>query len=151
VTIHTEGGARPVRRRVALTATDWQLLAAAALAQVITAAALRAMPLLSLRTRAARVRRLAQMLMRGSEERVVWAIEATGRRLGNTSTCLVRAVVADLVLGSPEHPLCLTIGVRRAAGGPLEAHAWVARQDRVLVGAPPEDYVPLVGWDNFCA
>ena len=82
MTIHTEPGTRLVRRRVALTAKDWQLLVAAALAQVITAAALRAMPLLSLRTRAARFRRLAQMLMRGSEERVIWAIEATGRRLG---------------------------------------------------------------------
>jgi len=148
VTIHTEPGTRLVRRRVALTAKDWQLLVAAALAQVITAAALRAMPLLSLRTRAARFRRLAQMLMRGSEERVIWAIEATGRRLGDASTCLVRALVADLVLGSPEHPLCLTIGVRRAASGGLEAHAWVAQHDRVLVGATSAAYVPLVGWDS---
>jgi Transglutaminase-like superfamily len=139
-----------VRRRVALTATDWQLLAAAALAQVITAAALRAMPLIGLRTRAARFRRLARMLMRGSEERVVWAIEATGRRLGDASTCLVRAVVADLVLGSPERPLCLTIGVRRTASGALEAHAWVTKQDRVLVGATSDDYAALVGWNSFC-
>jgi hypothetical protein len=151
VTIHTEPGVRLVRGRVALTATDWQLLVAAALAQVIAAAALRAMPLLVLRTRAARFRWLARMLVRGSEERVVWAIEATGRRLGDTSTCLIRALVADLVLASPERPLCLTIGVRRTTSGALRAHAWVAQQDRVLVGATLECYVPLVEWNSFCA
>ena len=149
--IHTEPDARLVRRRVALTATSWQLLVSAALVQVIIAAAMRAMPLLSLRTRAARFRRLAQILVRGSEARVIWAIEATGRRLGNASTCLVRALVVDLVLGSPEHPLCLTIGVRRTASGALEAHAWVAKQDRVLVGATSDDYAALVGWNSFCA
>jgi hypothetical protein len=148
MTIHIEPRARPVRRRVALTATDWQLLVAAALAQVITAAALRVVPLLSLRARAVRFRRLAKMLVRGSEERVIWAIQATGGRLAGLSTCLVRALVADLVLGSPGRPLCLTIGVRRTADGALDAHAWVEREGRVLIGATSGTYVPLVGWDS---
>ena len=146
MTTHTEPIAQLARRRGALTATDWQLLAAAALAQVITAAALRAMPLLRLRTRAARFRRLAQMLMRGSEERVIWAIQSTGRRLAGLSTCLVRALVADLVLGSPGRPLCLTIGVRRAADGTLEGHAWVGREGSVLIGVTSDTYLPLVAW-----
>ncbi len=140
---------RPRKRWLALTAADWRLLIAVALAQVIAAAALRAMPLSALRARAARFRRLAQLAMQGSEERVVWAIHASGRRLGGSSTCLVRALVADLALGSPERPLCLTIGVRRGSGGTLEAHAWVGREGRVIVGAATGDgYVPIVGWNS---
>lgn len=142
---------RPGTRWLALTAADWRLLIAVALAQVIAAAALRAMPLSALRARAARFRRLAQLAAHGSEERVVWAIQATGRRLGGMSTCLVRALVAELVLGSPERPLCVTIGVKRTAGGTLEAHAWVGREGRVLIGATSDDYVSLVGWTSLSA
>jgi hypothetical protein len=148
VTIGAEPGARPVGRGAALTATDWQLLIAAALAQVAAAAALRVMPLASLRARAARFRRLAQAAMRGSEDRVIWAIQVTGRRLAGLSTCLVRALVADLVLGSPGRPVCLTIGLRRAPDGSLEGHAWVGCEGRVLIGATSDTYVPLVGWDS---
>ena len=129
-----------------LTAADWRLLVAVAVAQVVAAAALRAMPLQALRARAGRFRRLAEFLVHGSDERIVWAIEATGRRLGRLSTCLIRALVAELLLDSKDGPLNLTIGVRRTAAGTLEAHAWVSRRDRVLIGATADDYLPLVNW-----
>ena len=151
MTIHSGAGERLVRNRAALTATDWQLLIAAALAQVAAAAALRVMPLTTLQTRAARFRRLAQAAMRGSEDRVIWAVQVTGRRLAGLSTCLVRALVVDLVLDSPGRPLCLTIGVRRTADGALDAHAWVEREGRVLIGTTSDTYVPLVGWDSHRA
>ena len=109
------------------------------------------MSLSAIRTRAARTRRLAQFLVRDSEERIVWAIGATGRRLGPISTCLVRALVAELFLGSPERPLYLAIGVKRTTSGALEAHAWVGRDGRVLVGETPDAYVPLVGWTTLSA
>jgi hypothetical protein len=129
-----------------LTAADWRLLAAVAAAQLGAAAALRAMPLSALRTGAIRFRRLGQFFVRGSDERIVWAIDAAGRRLGRLSTCLVRALVAELVLNAGDGPVTLTIGVKRTAAGALEAHAWVTRQDRVLVGATPDEYVPLATW-----
>jgi hypothetical protein len=125
---------------------DCRLLAAVAAAQIGAAVALRAMPLSALRTRATRFRRLGQFFVRGSDERIIWAIEAVGRRLGRLSTCLVRALVAELVLNAGDGPVTFTIGVKRTAAGALEAHAWVTRQDRVLVGATPDEYVPLATW-----
>ena len=104
------------------------------------------MPLPRLRASANRVRRLAQFFVRGSDERIVWAINATGRRLGRLSTCLIRALVAEVVLDSNDGPLSLTIGVRRTAAGTLEAHAWLTRRDRVLIGATADEYLPLVHW-----
>ena len=134
--------------RCGLTAADWRLLVAVAVAQVVAAAALRAMPLRALRVRVSRCRRVARFLVRDSDKRIAWAIEATGRRLGRLSTCLIRALVAELVLDSNDGPVSLTIGVRRTAAGALEAHAWVARQDRVLIGATTGAYVPLVTWTS---
>jgi Transglutaminase-like superfamily len=130
-----------------LTPADWWLLVAVTLAQITTAAALRAMPLPTLRSRASRLCRPAQFLVRGSDERIIWAIEATGRRLGRSSTCLLRALVAELLLDTGNGTICLTIGIRRTADN-LDAHAWLARDGRVLIGAPADDYTPIVDWTS---
>ena len=135
-----------LRRCLELTTPDRRLLVGAAVAQVVAAAALRAMPVQALRASAHRFRRLAQVLVVGSDERKAWAIEATGRRLGGLSTCLIRALVAELLLDSNHGPVSLTIGVKRTAGGAIEAHAWVARKNRVLIGTTADTYVPLVTW-----
>jgi hypothetical protein len=131
--------------RRALTLADWRLVIAVAAAQIAVAAAVRMMPLRVVRRGAARVRPLMQAIAHASDERVVWATHATGRRLGRVSTCLARALAAELVLEQTTG-LTLTIGVRRTAGASLEAHAWLARADRVLIGATSHDYVPLVEW-----
>ena len=136
-------------RQMAMKAADWRLLLIVALAQVMIAAALRVMPPSALRAGTARFRRLAQLVGHGSQERIIWAIEAAGRRLRGISTCLVRAFVAELLLGSPARPLCLTIGVRRAANGILECHAWVADEDRVLIGATSDEFVPVLQWSTL--
>ena len=130
-----------------LTPADWWLLVAVTLAQVAAAAALHTMPLPALRTGASRLRRPAQFLVRGSDERIIWAIEATGRRLGRWSTCLLRALVAELLLDTGNGTVCLTIGIRRTADN-LEAHAWLARNGRVLIGSPADDYTPIVDWTS---
>ena len=70
---------------------------------------------------------------------------------GRLSTCLVRAVVAEALLSSPERPISLTIGVKRADDGSLRAHAWVANKDIVLMGATSEEYVRLVEWNGTSA
>ena len=80
---------------------------------------------------------------------MIWAIEATGRRLAGVSTCLVRALVAELALAQPERPLRLTIGVRHGSVGELQGHAWVAHENRILIGGSMSgEYVPLVAWDS---
>jgi Transglutaminase-like superfamily len=131
-----------------LTAADWRLLVVVAMAQVVAAVALRAMRLPAVRAGARRFRLPAQFLVRGSDDRIGWAIEATGRRLGRLSTCLIRALVGELVLDPLRGPVHLTIGVKRTAAGTLDAHAWLARRDRVLVGATSDEYVPLVTWTS---
>ncbi len=131
-----------------LTAADWKLLLGVAAAQVVAAAAIRTMPASVLGHKAARLRPIVQRAVRGPEDRVIWAVQATGRRLGRVSSCLVRALVADLVIEGTG-TRTLTIGVRRTAAGALEAHAWLARGDRVLIGATCDEYAPLVEWDTF--
>jgi hypothetical protein len=134
-----------------LTAADWQLVVTVALAQIVAAAALCAMPLPAVRAGARRLRPLARFFVRGSDDRIAWAIEATGRRLPRLSTCLIRALVGELVLDSQGGPVSLTIGVRRTAAGIIEAHAWIARGDCVIIGATADEYIPLVTWTSVPA
>ena len=140
----------PDRSRAWLSAADWRLLIGVAIAQIIIAIALRAMPVAALRRRAARARPIVRFAARGSDDRVVWAIHAAGRRLGRLSTCLIRALAAELVIDD-RAGLVLTIGIRRTAEGAVDAHAWLARGDRVLVGSTSDGYVPLVEWGRISA
>jgi hypothetical protein len=142
-----DGVTRGIVRR--LTLADWWLLGAVTVAQLATGAALRVMPLLAWRLRAAQWRSLAQLVVRGSNQRIAWAIEATGRRLGRASTCLIRALVAELVMGTNDGPMTLTIGVRKTTGGAIHAHAWLAHEGRVLIGATSDEYLPMASWTGL--
>jgi hypothetical protein len=125
------------------------LLVGVVVAQVVIAAALRLMPFSRLWTRLARARDLVQSFVHARESDVIWAIDATGARLRGISTCLVRALAAEVLLGSPGRPLRFAIGVRQGTNGTLEAHAWVARGDRVIVGGQiAGDYAPLLEWNS---
>jgi hypothetical protein len=88
-------------------------------------------------------------MLRASDDRVIWAVEATGRRLGRLSTCLVRAIVVEARLAAPGRPLCLTIGVKAGAAGDFKSHAWVADRQRILIGGPADpDLVQIVAWES---
>jgi transglutaminase superfamily protein len=126
-----------------------RLLVTVALAQVTIGIALRIVTPAVLRLRIARVRSFAQFLVgNASPPDVVRVVQATGRRLPAISTCLVRAFVAELLLASAARPLRLTIGVKQAPDGRLESHAWVTDHDSVLIGAPCEEFVPIVEWSS---
>jgi hypothetical protein len=126
-----------------------RVLVTVAFAQVTLGLALRIMPPAVLRFRVARLRSFAQLLVvNTSPQDVVRAIEAAGRRLPAISTCLVRAFVAELLLGSAARPLRLTIGVKQTPDGRLESHAWVTDHDSVLIGAPCDGFVPIVEWST---
>ncbi len=138
--------------------SHWRLLVGASVIQVLAACALRVMPLPALRMLFGRVRPLFAFAHRpvDSEARVTWAIEATGRRLARVrlSTCLVRAIAADVWLSTPERPLRLTIGVRRSPAGGLQSHAWLAdaaRQEIVIGGPAVDEFLPLVAWNGLSA
>ena len=127
-----------------------RVLVTVALAQVMVGVALRIMPPATARSRIVRLRSFAQLLVGNTSPKdVVRAIEATGRRLPAISTCLVRAFVAELLLGSPARPLRLTIGVKQSTDGLLQSHAWVADRDSVLIGAPCDGFVPIVEWSTL--
>jgi hypothetical protein len=103
----------------------------------------------TVRAMGARLRPLMRVMLSASDERVIWAVEATGRRLGGISTCLVRAIVVESRLAAPGRPLRLTIGVKLDAAGDLEAHAWVLDRQRILIGGPADPgLVPFVAWES---
>lgn len=128
-----------------LTFAEWRLVSVIALAQIVIAGALRVVSLRALRRATAIARPLAHALAHAPDDRVVWATHAAGRRLGRASTCLTRALAACLV-AEDAAGLTLTIGVKRTSTAGVEAHAWLTRGDRVLIGLPSEDYAPLVDW-----
>ena len=135
-----------VHRRFAF--RDWVLLGAVAALQLAIAAALRFGSLsLARRLSAPSGRAIGAGVCR-DERRVVWAIEATGRRLAPLSTCLVRALAAEAILRSASRALRFAIGVRHCADGSLQAHAWVAEGSRVLIGGSREPYERLVEWNT---
>jgi hypothetical protein len=109
------------------------------------------MPLSSWRHRATHWRSIAQLVVRGSNQRIAWAIEATGRRLGRASTCLIRALVAELVMDATDGPMTLSIGVRRTTAGAFHAHAWLAHEGRVLIGATNDEYLLMASWTGLPA
>jgi hypothetical protein len=132
-----------------LSVADWWLLAAASAAQLGVGAALRVMPLATWRRRASRWQRFARFFIQGRNQRIAWAIEASGRRLGRASTCLIRALVAELALDPRDGPMTLTIGIRKSEAGVFHAHAWLARHDRVLIGATADEYLPMASWTGL--
>jgi hypothetical protein len=128
-----------------VTWSDRRNLAGACVLQAVVAAALRVMPIAVVRHRAARLRAAARFCLAGSDDRVIWAIEATARRLPGLSTCLSRAVVAELTLAPSPAPARINIGIRRLQGGILQGHAWVARGNRIVVGGREADaYTPML-------
>ena len=76
-------------------------------------------------------------------DRVAWAVTAAARRLPGESTCLSRALAAQLLLTRHGHSSLLRIGVARG-DGILKAHAWLENSGRVILGGSGhEAFVPL--------
>jgi hypothetical protein len=90
------------------------------------------------------------LIGRPSEDPLLRAMDATARRWPPFRNCLVRALVAEVALATPHQPVRVTIGVRRVAGE-LQAHAWVERCGRLIIGeqpAPDAAFAPLVTWQT---
>jgi hypothetical protein len=80
-------------------------------------------------------------------ERIVWAVGAADRLVPGT-TCLVRALAAQVLLARRGHASQLRLGVAGGGGRAFEAHAWLEQDGRVLIGGPVEArYVPLPALD----
>ena len=133
-------------------ASDFRLLAIVGLTQLVLGAAVRVARVAALAAAIRRQRGRAQWIVGAPDERIAWAIEVVGRRLPGISTCLVRALAADLFLTTAARPGHVRIGVRRTAAGELQSHAWFEREARILVGAAgADDYVQFTTLDGHSA
>lgn len=134
-----------------LTAADCRLLVCAHLVQTLALAAVVCAPILTARRALARIRRGAIALCGPSAEpRLIWAIEASARWRVGPSTCLARALAAELLLPAVDRPLTLVIGVTSPVEGHLKSHAWIERDGRVIIGGSESrrHYLPLIAWNG---
>ena len=75
-------------------------------------------------------------------DRTVWAVRAAGTRLFPTRPCLPQSLAARFLLARHGISTELRVGIRKEGGEALRAHAWLERNDEVLVGggASPAAY-----------
>lgn len=67
------------------------------------------------------------------ERRVIWAVEHASLAVPK-ATCLTQALAARVALGWGGLNSELQIGVLKSERGVFEAHAWVERQGRIVIG-----------------
>lgn len=92
--------------------------------------------------RALRQARLCAPSERLSTSRVVWAVRAASARVPG-STCLTRALAAQLLLARQGHPSEIGIGVIRGGEDAFAAHAWLTCDGAELGTAERERYTPI--------
>lgn len=86
-----------------------------------------------------------------AEGRVAWAVMAAGRRHPFGSTCLTRALAAQVMLARRALPCRFVIGVAKDERGGLEAHAWLECGEKVLIGGPDVSrFTPLATLNDDC-
>lgn len=71
------------------------------------------------------------------EMRLTWAVKTISPYVPQAS-CLTQALVLWVLLGRAAVRSEVRIGVAKNGQGQLEAHAWVVRQNRVLIGDLPD-------------
>ena len=67
-------------------------------------------------------------------EDVRWAVDAADGAVPGDRSCLVRALVAEALLGRRGHETALRFGVDDAEDTDLEAHAWLESGGEIIVG-----------------
>jgi hypothetical protein len=123
--------ARPIWQ---LRRSELRILAVVVSWQAAIAILLRLIPLQTVRKGLLPFRRITAWFAGSDERRVIWALEATAPRLPRLwSSCLTRALLAELLLADATGSVLVTIGIRRDRSA-LEAHAWVERDGCVILG-----------------
>ena len=126
---------RRARRFLRLPPRDRRLLAEAAALVVLARLGLWLLPFRSVRGLLARVPARATDARDDNTitGRIAWAVPVVSACVP-AATCLTQALAAQALLARRGCPAELRIGVARGANGMLEAHAWVERDDRVVIG-----------------
>ena len=82
-----------------------------------------------------------------SPERIAQAVTRAGRAVPG-ATCLTQALAAQVLLERGGHPARVRVGIGRAEGARLLAHAWVECDGRIVLGgADLTRYTPLSALD----
>ncbi|MCI0440308.1 MAG: lasso peptide biosynthesis B2 protein [Chloroflexi bacterium] len=128
---------RRLRKFLRLPRADKLRLINSAILLLLIRLGLKLMPLRALRRLLSRVGRVREQGSAPTEEavfRTVWAVNAAGRRVPWASTCLTRALAAQVMLGRIGESSDLHIGVTKDEGGALQAHAWLEGRGGVIIG-----------------
>jgi len=134
-----------------LTVNDCRVLVCAFTLQALALAAVRYLSIPRARRALSWLRPMAVVFSgRPPEQRVIWALQASERWLPGSSTCLGRALGAELLIEAVDGPVTVVIGVAAPIAGRVRSHAWIERGGRVLLGGDgsPRQYVPLVTWHS---
>ncbi len=126
-----------LRKFLRLPRADKLRLVNSAILLVLIRLGLKLMPLRALRRLLSRVGRVREQGSAPAEEaicRTVWAINAAGRRIPWASTCLTRALAAQVMLGRIGEMSDLHIGVSKDESGAFQAHAWLEGRGKVIIG-----------------
>jgi hypothetical protein len=77
-------------------------------------------------------------------QNVAWAICTTSSFVPK-SRCLCQAIAGQILMSVKRVPTELRIGVRKPNSSMLTAHAWLVRNDVILIGNLPDidDFIPL--------
>jgi hypothetical protein len=76
-------------------------------------------------------------------DRIAWAVTRASRAVPG-ATCLTQALAASVLLERRGHPARVRVGIGRAEGAALFAHAWVESEGRVVLGGTDlARYTPL--------
>ena len=78
-----------------------------------------------------------------SPEQIAWAISVASRYLPGKTTCLPKALAAQILLARTGYLTQMRIGIARGDEGKLKGHAWVEYQDRILFGGDGSNYTLL--------
>jgi len=126
-----------LRRFFALRSADRELLLLAGLLLVTIKLGLRWLPFLAV-LRVLRDLKKTKIgsypSMSYSRFRVIQAVEVLSRHIPGGSSCLVRALAVQVLLGQQGCQAQLRIGVALKADGQFVAHAWVENHGRILAG-----------------
>jgi hypothetical protein len=124
------------RRFLWLPAHDRRLLVLAWSALFLTRLGLWLVSLVRLRRMLARLAPPLPRAVAGTSHpvgEVVWALTAASRWVP-APTCLTQALAAQMLLARRGCPTSLQIGVARAPGGGVEAHAWLEVRGVPVIG-----------------
>ncbi len=85
-----------------------------------------------------------------SVDRVVWAVRTAGRRTPWASTCLTRALAAQMMLAKLGEQTRIQIGVAKDEQGGLKAHAWLENRGRIVIGGKrsPAEFTTLLNLEG---